>query len=147
VFNLQDDSTTESEDSDFWDSDESASNASWHRRRPSSRGRSVSSAWETENEKKKRMSLLTGQYFDVPKHDHGAFDLKSGAKRRFFQSAVPSGWEGTGGVDDAVASRMGIINGKYREVDLSVLMELGARDVYTVDKDDGDEDLTMAVET
>ena len=93
------------------------------------------------------MSLLSGQYFDIPEHDHGAVDLKSGAKRRFFQSAVPGGgWEGMGGVDDAVASRMGVINGKYREVDLSALMERGVRDGYAVDEGDGDEDLTMAVE-
>jgi histone deacetylase 1/2 len=85
------------------------------------------------------MSLLTGQYFDVPDHDHGGFDLKSGVKRRFFQSAEQpgSGWEDTGRVDDSVASRMGVINGKYSAVDLSVLMERGGRDGYAADEGDG----------
>jgi hypothetical protein len=90
------------------------------------------------------MSLLTGQYFDVAEHD---LDFKSGAKRRFFQSAeLGSGWEDTGGVDDVVASRMGIIGGKYGTVDLSVLMERGGRDGYVMDEGYGDEELSMAVE-
>ena len=91
------------------------------------------------------MSLLTGQYFDVPEHRRRAFDLKSGAKRRFFQSAVPDEWEGIGGVDDAVALRMGVINGKYREVDFPAIMEREGRDGYTADDGDGDENLAMTV--
>jgi len=87
------------------------------------------------------MSLLTGQYFDVAEHD---IDFRSGVKRRFFQSAeLGSGWEEMGGVDDAVASRMG---GKYGAVDLSVLMERGGRGGYAVDEGYGDEELNMAVE-
>ena len=90
------------------------------------------------------MSLLTGQYFDVAEHD---LDSRLGMKRRFFQSAeLGSGWEDTGGVDDAVASRMGVINGRYGAVDLSVLMEMGGRDGYVVNESYGDEELNMAVE-
>ena len=90
------------------------------------------------------MSLLTGQYFDVADHD---LDFKPGAKRRFFQSAeLGSGWEDTSGVDDVVASRMGVISGKYGAGDLSMLMERGGRDGYAVDEGYGDEELSMAVE-
>lgn len=90
------------------------------------------------------MSLLTGQYFDVVEHD---FDFQSGAKRRFFQSAeLGSGWEDAGGVDDAVASRIGVISGKYGAMDLSVLMEMGGRDGYVVVEGYGDEESNMAME-
>jgi hypothetical protein len=90
------------------------------------------------------MSLLTGQYFDVAEHD---LDFRSGVKRRFFQSAeLGSGWEDTGGVDDAVASRMGVISGKYGAMDLSVLMEMGGMDGYVVDEGYEDEELNMAME-
>jgi len=90
------------------------------------------------------MSLLTGQYFDVVDHD---LDFKPGAKRRFFQSAeLGTEWEDVCGVDGVVASRMGMINGKYGAADLSVLMERGGRDEYLADEGYADEELTMGVE-
>jgi len=149
VYNLQESTTINSSDeSSDWDSDESASNAGWQQRR----GRSVSSSQgTTAKERKKRMSLLTGQYFDVVDHHHHHhhdLDLKSGAKRKFFQSAeLGTEWEDMCGVDGVVASRMGMINGKYGAADLSVLMERGGRDEYLVDEGYAeDEELTMVVE-
>ncbi|KIM38720.1 hypothetical protein M413DRAFT_447667 [Hebeloma cylindrosporum] len=134
LYDLQEDIHS-SEESDAWDSDESASNA----RRG---GRSVSSSRETAaSGRKKRISLLTGQYFDVADHHDFDFDFKSGAKRRFFPCPEPrSPWEDMGGVDDAVASRMGVVRGKYGGVDLSVLMERGGRDEYLMDEGHEDEE-------
>jgi histone deacetylase 1/2 len=46
------------------------------------------------------MSLLSGQYFDIPTHEHGYSHFESGAvpgkavKRRFFQSAAR--WDDVG---------------------------------------------------
>jgi histone deacetylase 1/2 len=84
LYNLQEsDTPSDYSDDDSWDSDESALS----RRRTSGRRTKHTST-------RKRMSLLTGQYFDIPTHEHGYTHFESGAvpgkaaKRRFFQSAA-----------------------------------------------------------
>jgi len=85
IYNLQESDTPEisdDQDSSRWDSDESTSS----RRHATHR--------YVRKASKKRMSILAGQYFDVPTHEHGFSHYECGAapgktgKRRFFQSAV-----------------------------------------------------------
>ncbi len=96
LYQLQEPDTTtdESGGSDSWDSDESSASAraGWQRRAQSSSRTRAGGA-----PGKRRMSLLTGQYFDVPAHEHGYEHYECGAapmksvKRRFFASAA---WDG-----------------------------------------------------
>ncbi|TFK43975.1 histone deacetylase RPD3 [Crucibulum laeve] len=86
IYNLQESDTTssDSDEQDSWDSDESTHN--WqHSSRRVNKQHSAST-------NRKRMSLITNQYYDVPVHDHsfshfdaGALPTKGG-QRRFFQS-------------------------------------------------------------
>ncbi|KAF5387974.1 hypothetical protein D9615_000857 [Tricholomella constricta] len=86
VYDLQEsDSPSETSDDDnSWDSDESLSSRRYDTRRYP----------KTSPSRGARMSLLTGQYFDVPSHEHGYGHFEHGAvpgktaKRRFFQSAA-----------------------------------------------------------
>ncbi|GLB34288.1 putative histone deacetylase [Lyophyllum shimeji] len=128
VYDLQESDTASetSDDDNSWDSDESAAS----RRQASSRAR-------TGNPKsappRTRMSLLTGQYFDVPAHEHGYSHFEHGAvpgktaKRRFFQSAAR--W------DDNLES---VILGKdaTSPIPIGDLMERGGR----LREEDGEEE-------
>ena len=101
VYNLQDtDTTTEdSEGSDSWDSDESSGSQNNWRRGPyrSSSASRINGRYTqhqpqyTSTAERKRMSLITGKYYDIPIHENGFshFDGstsigKQPTKRRFF---------------------------------------------------------------
>lgn len=81
VYNLQE-AETHSEDSDDpdgyrWDSDNSVASSSRRRHAPKA--------------PKKRMSILTNQYYDIPSYENGfecAVPGKSDSRRRFFQSVA-----------------------------------------------------------
>ena len=122
VYNLQDtDTTTEDSDgSDSWDSDESSSSQNNWRRGPyrSSSTSRINGRYTnhqpqyTSTAERRRMSLITGKYYDIPVHEHGFshFDCSTTvgkpAKRRFF----PDGprWDDVvvGVVDATVNARM-----------------------------------------
>ena len=122
VYNLQDTDTTteESEGSDSWDSDESSSSQNHWRRGPyrsssTSRinGRHTQHQY-TSTAERKRMSLITGKYYDIPIHENGFshFDGstsigKQPTKRRFFPDA-PGRWDDVGVcvVDASVNTRI-----------------------------------------
>ena len=76
------DTPSATSDEESWDSDESTS-------------RRLSGSRQVPNPSSRtRMSLLTGQYFDIPLHEHGYRHYEVGAvpgkaaKRRFFQSSA-----------------------------------------------------------
>lgn len=63
------------------------------------------------------MSLMTGQYYDIPTQDDeyahyecGAAPTKS-TKRRFFSGPGGGGWDDFGGVDSRVNARTKMTNG------------------------------------
>lgn len=170
LYNLQggDETTDESEESDEWDSEDSGSSAGNNKRWRNNSRRSVSASRVNGNGRhssqpphssrggteKRRMSLLTGQYYDVPSYDEdyahydscGAANERNGnMKRRFFLSGpgVAGGWEDDGGVDTSVKMRTKIVNGfmmnGYAQHDLVPLMERsGQRDVDAEDAEDDD---------
>ena len=124
VYNLQDtDTTTEdSEGSDSWDSDESSSSHNNWRRGPyrSSSASRINGRYTqlqpqyTSTAERKRMSLITGKYYDIPIHENGFshFDGstsigKQPTKRRFFPDA-PGKWDDVGVcvVDASVKARI-----------------------------------------
>ncbi|KAG5653375.1 hypothetical protein H0H81_000876 [Sphagnurus paluster] len=124
VYDLQEsDSPSETSDDDSWDSDESVSTSS---RRPRGYPKPGPS-------RAPRMSLLTGQYFDVPIHEHGYSHFETGAapgktaKRRFFQSAAR--W------DENMES---VILGRHAAstLPLGELMERGGRHLGEEDVED-----------
>lgn len=97
------------------------------------------------------MSLLTGQYYDVPSNDEeyahydscGAANEERNMKRRFFLSGpgVAGGWDDLGGVDSSVKARTRIVNGfmnGYAQHDLVPLMER-SRDGEDGEDDDDEE--------
>ena len=102
VYKMQDtDTTTEdSEGSDSWDSDESSSSQNNWRRGPyrSSSASRINGRYTQQHQhqytstaERKRMSLITGKYYDIPIHENGFshFDGstsigKQPTKRRFF---------------------------------------------------------------
>ncbi|KAG6828313.1 hypothetical protein H0H92_008428 [Tricholoma furcatifolium] len=114
---LESDSPSETSDDDnSWDSDESFSN-----RRHGSRSRRFP---KSSAQSRTRMSLLTGQYFDVPVHEEGYSHFEHGAlpgktaKRRFFQSAAR--WDET--LEDVIIGKV-----PPCPVPLGELMERGGR--------------------
>ena len=123
VYNLQDiDTTTDSESSDSWDSDESSGSQNNWRRGPyrSSFSSRVNGRYTqhqppyTSTAERKRMSILTGKYYDIPIHENGFshFDGstsigKQPTKRRYFPD-VPGKWDDVDVcvVDASVNARM-----------------------------------------
>lgn len=136
MYNLQESDTAseDSEDQDSWDSDDSAQG----RRRIVGRSARPSAP-------RKRMSLLTGHYFDVPTHEHGYGHYECGAvpgktaKRRFFQSGAR--WDET--VERVLLGKHGI-SPIPRSMNLGELMERGGRLEDELPEDDWED---MAVET
>jgi len=133
VYDLQEsDSTSETSDDDnSWDSDESTTSRRPRDSRPRKHPRAAPS--------RTRMSLLTGQYFDVPVHEHGYGHFELGAvpgktaKRRFFQSAAR--W------DENVES---VILGKHPSpIPIGDLMERGGGHLGEEDVDDEWEDMPV----
>jgi len=122
VYNLQDTDTTseDSDGSDSWDSDESSGSQNNWRRGPyrSSSASRINGRYShpqpqyTTTAERRRMSLLTGKYYDIPIHENGFshFDHNSSsvgkqpARRRFFPDGPGSGsirWDDVVGVVDA----------------------------------------------
>ena len=126
VYKMQDtDTTTEdSEGSDSWDSDESSSSQNNWRRGPyrSSSSSRINGRFTqhqpqyTSTAERKRMSLLTGKYYDIPIHENGFshFDGSTSigkqptTKRRFFPDVPGKVWDDVGVcvVDASVNARM-----------------------------------------
>jgi histone deacetylase 1/2 len=107
VYNLQQADTSDSDDLDSsrWDSDESTSTRRTHYRRN----------YIPKSTNKRRMSLLSGQYFDVPVHDQGYGHYEHGAptkagKRRFFKSEAR--WDEV--FERVLVAKQGITNGMPR---------------------------------
>lgn len=167
VYQLQDgDSTTdESGDSEEWASDDSSVSASW--RRGAHRSSSVSrygsqppsgpSGSRYTSATKKRMSLITGKYFDIPAYESGFEHFENGTlplkatRRRFFQS-------GAGKWDDelsVVDSRVDMTREAYKHQvcpqDLVGLVDkVRQNDAYGEDdeeEDEEDEEVAMSVDS
>ena len=85
------------------------------------------------------MSLLTGQYFDVPAHEHGYEHYECGAtpmksvKRRFFASGA---WDGGDFVDAELDARRGVLGGGGGRQPLGRTMERGGQYVDIFDEED-----------
>lgn len=115
LYNLQESDTPSDYSDDSWDSDESALT----RRRASRRRTKHTST-------RKRMSLLTGQYFDIPTHERGYIHFESGAapgkvaKRRFFQSSAR--WDD---VAERVTLAKPVVSPIPPTINLGELMERG----------------------
>ncbi|KAF8975988.1 hypothetical protein BDQ17DRAFT_1441288 [Cyathus striatus] len=138
VYNLQESDTlsssSPSSSEDEWDSDSSTSS---RRRRVN-----AASASAFKSTPRKRMSLLTGQYYDVPVHEAGYehFDYGKGGRRRFFQSSAR--WDED--FKQVLVGKMGDSPGLPRGMDLGRLMERGGK---TEEDGDGEEwDEGMAVD-
>ncbi|KAF9542749.1 histone deacetylase RPD3 [Agrocybe pediades] len=139
VYNLQEpDSTTdESSSSESSESEDDASSSiSWRmQNRVNGRRASRSPMPATSNRsrtssKKQRMSLLTGQYFDIPEEPEYAHYTcgidparASSQKRRFF---LPEGWDEYLGVDATVDMHSRLFN-EYGGHDLGGVMARGGR--------------------
>ncbi|KIL60950.1 hypothetical protein M378DRAFT_109690 [Amanita muscaria Koide BX008] len=142
VYDLQESETTsEDSSSESWDSDTSA--VSMTRRRRSSRF--------ITKPPRKRISILTNQYFEIPSCEQqpGFGYLECGAppsknsKRRFFQSSVDGGIDA--GWDDLVGKanvRMQMSPGVLgtTRTNLGALMERGGREVESPGVDEMDEE-------
>ncbi|PFH47132.1 hypothetical protein AMATHDRAFT_68389 [Amanita thiersii Skay4041] len=135
VYDLQEsDTTSEDSDDDSWDSDDSE--VSIRRRR--------SARHITKQPTRKRMSLLTGQYFDVPSYEGfshyecGAPPSKA-ARRRFFQSSAQ--WDGNYGRvmlgQNGARVSPGPLGPQHA---LSALMERGGREAESPGPEDVDDD-------
>lgn len=139
VYDLQEsDTTSEDSDDDSWDSDDSAVS---NRRRRSSHF--------VNKAPRKRMSLMTNQYFEIPSCEQGFSHLECGvppnksAKRRFFQSNGT--WDDITGIASARMSP-GLLG--TQNTALSALMERGGREFESpgVEEMDEDWDDAMVVE-
>ncbi|KAF9553279.1 histone deacetylase [Agrocybe pediades] len=148
LYNLQSsDSFAESDDSETSDSDDSASsvNPSDWRRSPFGGRRSASAA----SSRRKRMSIITGKYFDIPAGDEGyaSYDVPVPklSKRRFFQSGMTDTWEDSNNVDAIVDAHLGVINGfgspRFNNLS-SVLERRESPEISnsTEEEDEGEED-------
>lgn len=131
LYQLQEPDTTtdESGGSDSWDSDESATSTpgGWqHHAQSASHLRSG----------RRRMSLLTGQYYDVPTHEHGYEHYDCGVspvkstKRRFFTNGA---WDEGDLVDAELDARRSVLGGGRS---LARTMEHGGQYVDIFDEDD-----------
>ncbi|KAF9474338.1 histone deacetylase RPD3 [Pholiota conissans] len=155
LYSIQEvESTVDSDESDSSDTDGSTSTANW--RRTPYRSSSVSSRINRQSSQtfpsaleRKRMSIVTGKYYEIPidengfgHYDHTAVPEK-GTKRRFFQN---TGWDEIGIlIDDTINTRTEILNGYQGEEhadgfldDLSGTAERGGNE--TMDYVDGDEE-------
>ncbi|KAF9524494.1 histone deacetylase RPD3 [Crepidotus variabilis] len=171
VYNLQDsDTTTDESENESWDSDDSNASTNWRRGpyRASSVGASASSSRvngrgsqpPTPNPRythaeKKRMSLLTGQYFDVPSHEGGfapdlpsTGPLRTASRRRFFQSGDGGVWDDDYNVVDAAVDRArDAYRYQVRPQDLAGLLDRTGRiGLYGEDGDEDEEEGDMSVE-
>ncbi|KAF8179244.1 histone deacetylase RPD3 [Pholiota molesta] len=152
LYHLQESDTTtdESEGGESWDSDDSSTSAtnhsSWRRGSSSQRAASVTRRRERypseplHAEPKRRMSLLTGKYYDVPVHDDGCEHFGTEAQaalakgtRRFFTAG--GGWDHARGGDAAEEPGRG-------EADW-----VGGGAGQDVDVVDEDEDMQMPVDS
>ncbi|KAF9443827.1 histone deacetylase RPD3 [Macrolepiota fuliginosa MF-IS2] len=173
VYTLQETSSASSDTDgeESWDSDDSSS-SQW-RRQTNGRGRSSITSKPTSsaagngatngnvsgngngngngtNGSRKRMSLMTNRYFDVPAHENGFGHFECGAplgknvKRRFFN--YPERWDSD--LNGGLATR-DAFSPLAKTLDLAGLMERGGRDreVDTVDDDWDDNNSTMAVDS
>lgn len=158
VYNLQESSSasSDSDGEESWDSDDSSS--SWRRQsngrsRSSVAGKSIRNGSTANgsgnNGSRKRMSLLTNRYFDVPVQENGFGHFECGAplgknvKRKFFN--YPEKWDDVNGgltMRDAFSP----LSKAYQ---LAGLMERGGRDkeADTVDEDWDDNNSSMAVDS
>ncbi|KAG6845536.1 hypothetical protein H0H87_007780 [Tephrocybe sp. NHM501043] len=115
AYDLQEsDSPSETSDDDSWDSDESLSSRRSRTRR----------FQKSSTQSRTHMSLLTGQYFDVPVQEQGYSHFEHGAvpgktaKRRFFQSAAS--WDET--IEDVIIGKLSPF-----PIQIGELMERGGR--------------------
>lgn len=103
------------------------------------------------------MSLLTGQYFDVPTHESGFGHYDCGAapvkttRRRFFQSGDGK-WDDMNVVDAAVGVGREGFGNQVKLQDLASIMERGGRgmDIYAEDDEEDaedEDDVAMSVES
>lgn len=185
VYNLQDgDSTTdESEDSEEWESDDSSASANWRRGgvyRSSSVSRVTngrfgsqpppqpSSGRYSSSAAKKRMSLITGKYFDVPPYESGFehYDIggavsnlylkassagPSSTRRRFFQSGAGK-WDEEAmlsAVDARVEMSKEVVQYHVLPQDIVGLLERGGKRLDDDEEDDDDdrEEVAMSVDS
>lgn len=138
IYNLQENADAPSSESeeDSWDSDDSG--ASW--RKPV--GRRVNKQHAAASNKK-RMSLLTGQYYDVPVHENGFGHYECGmapvksTRRRFFQSGAR--WDE--GFERVLVGKSPV----PRALNLGQVMENGGQMMEGTDEDW--EDGSMAVDS
>ncbi|KXN81843.1 putative histone deacetylase 1-B [Leucoagaricus sp. SymC.cos] len=162
VYNLQESSSasSDSEGEESWDSDDSSS-SQWRRQsNGNSNGRSRSSIAASGkitndanilNGTRKRMSLLTGRYFDVPTHELGYEHFDCGAptgktaKRKFF--SYPEKWDDPSGLGGL--TMRDTFSPLAKTLNLAGIMERGGRDkeVDTVDDDWDDNNSSMAVDS
>jgi len=152
LYNFQDNESTDTEESDSSDTDESTSTVNTWRRGPY-RASSVSriNGRHTRHQspfisasERKRMSIVTGKYYDIPIQENGFghYDCGTpstkGTKRKFFQSVLE--WDDVSVVDASVNLRTDILNelGFSSIHGLSSAIERGAQDL--------DEDVEDVVE-
>ncbi|KAF8180206.1 histone deacetylase RPD3 [Pholiota molesta] len=171
LYNVQDvESTVDSEESDSSDTDGSSSTANW--RRTPYRSSSVSRINRHPSQtypsalERKRMSIVTGAYYEIPIYESGFghYDNtvvpEKGTKRRFFQSI---GWDEIGIlIADSINTRTDILNGYTRGHsgsldnlsgilerggDGTVEAELGYLEDDGDEGDDYDEDVAMSIDS
>jgi len=160
LYNLQNsDSFGDTEESDTSDSDESSSsvNVNNWRKGPHSR-RSVSASRTNTRyssqpppyisaSERKRMSIITGKYFDIPVHEEGyahyehSVTTTKAFKRRFFQSGSTDMWDESSDVDAIVNTHFAASNGFSHGVsNLTSVMERGGKTPDTSATEDEDEE-------
>lgn len=96
------------------------------------------------------MSLLTGQYYDIPTQDDDYAHYECGAapnksmKRRFFLNGPGGGgWDDSGGVDSGVNARTRVTNGfrnGFLHHNFLPYTDRDGRGVHTRNGDDGEDD-------
>ncbi|KAJ3562842.1 hypothetical protein NP233_g9325 [Leucocoprinus birnbaumii] len=164
VYTLQESSSaSEDEDEDSWESDDSSNSQvrrTRSRSKPSTSANTNANGNATTNgssiangTSRKRMSLITNRYFDVPAHENGFSHYDCGAplgkntKRRFFNWDEVMMMNGNGGVTMRDA-----FSPLAKTLSLSGLMERGGangrdKENETVDDDWDDNNSSMAVDS
>ncbi|KAF8871377.1 hypothetical protein CPB84DRAFT_1692299 [Gymnopilus junonius] len=175
LYNLQDsESTDNSEESDNSDSDMSSSSANHWRHAPhrSSSASLVNKRYSsrppyTSTSERRRMSIVSGKYFDIPiqDDDYGFYDYGGGptkiVKRKFFSGETDI-WDGGIDVQNMIHARMALTNvfdHGIHDLLVSDIMENeehnsgdgeeeddGAEEGEEGDDDGDDDDITMSVE-
>jgi histone deacetylase 1/2 len=156
VYQLQDaDPTTDgSSDSEEWASDDSSASANnWrrgaHRSSSVSRFGSQPSGSRYTPATKKRMSLVTGKYFDVPVYEGGFEHYECGTLplkatgRRFFQSGIGK-WDDELSVVDL---RVEISREAYRHQDLVGLVDRVRQNDANGEDDEDEDEGAMSVDS